>query len=367
MHINDRANDLGRGNRGSDLAERRNEGDASVSGLARRGVLLGAAIGTLPLAVLGSTRAEAADTPSGGTVIVSTWDFGAAANAAAIARLNAGGTLLDAIEAGARVPEADPANHSVGYSGYPDRDGHVTLDAVIMDDRGHVGAVAALEDVMHAVSVARAVMDKTPHTFLVGPGAKQFALAQGFPTRNLLTPESEKAWREWLKTARYKPEANIENRIGGTRGSALDHDTIGIIGRGADGRFAGACTTSGMAFKMRGRVGDSPQVGSGLFVEAGVGAATATGVGEEVTRIAGTARVVASMRGGMGAKAACREAVEHIVRLRGDAVRDAQVGFLAIDRHGGVGAFALQPGFTYAMTDSDGATTIVPADSLRRS
>ncbi len=366
MYIKVRTSKAGRGNRGHELVDvidRR----AAVNGFARRRVLLGAAAaGTLPLAALAGTRAGAVMMPPAGALIVSTWDFGAAANAAAIARLRTGGTLLDAIEAGAMVPEADPANHSVGYSGYPDRDGHVTLDAVIMDDRGNVGAVAALEDVMHAVSVARAVMDKTPHTFLVGAGARQFALAQGFPTRTLLTPESEKAWREWLKTARYKPEANVENRIGGTRGSALDHDTIGIIGRGADGRFAGACTTSGMAFKMRGRVGDSPQVGSGLFVEAGVGAATATGVGEEVTRIAGTARVVASLRGGMSAAAACREAVEHIVRLRGDAVKDAQVGFLAIGRDGDVGAFALQPGFTYAVTTGDGATTIVPADSLRR-
>ncbi|HEX8484930.1 N(4)-(beta-N-acetylglucosaminyl)-L-asparaginase [Sphingomonas sp.] len=303
---------------------------------------------------------------SSGSIMVSTWDFGAAANAAALARLNSGGSLLDAIEAGARVPEADPSNHSVGYGGYPDRDGRVTLDAVIMDDAGNVGAVAALEDVVHAVSVARAVMDKTPHTFLVGEGATRFALANGFSKRALLTPPARKAWQDWLKTSRYRPEANIENRIGGTglRGDARDHDTIGIIGRGADGRFAGACTTSGMAFKMQGRVGDSPQVGSGLFVEARVGAATATGVGEEVTRVAGTARVVATMRAGATPEAACREAVEHIARLRGDAVRDAQVGFIAIDRHGAVGGFALQPGFTYAVTAA-GKTTIVPAPSLR--
>lgn len=300
-------------------------------------------------------------------LIVSTWDFGAAANTAAIAKLNAGGSLLDAIEAGARVPEADPTNHSVGYSGYPDRDGIVTLDAVIMDDAGHVGAVAALQDVVHAVSVARAVMERTPHTFLVGDGATRFALANGFPKRALLTPEARAAWQDWLKTAKYKPEANIENRIGGTgiRGDARDHDTIGIIGRGADGRFAGACTTSGMAFKMHGRVGDSPQVGAGLFVEAGVGAATATGVGEEVTRIAGTARVVATMRGGASPDAAAREAVEHIVRLRGDAVKDAQVGFIAIDRAGRVGGFALQPGFTFAVTGADGRTEIRKAPSLR--
>lgn len=294
--------------------------------------------------------------------IVSTWDFGAAANAAAFARLSAGGTILDAVEAGAKVPEADPTNHSVGLGGYPDRDGRVTLDAVIMDDAGHVGAVAALEHVVHAISVARAVMERTPHTFLVGEGATRFALDNGFPRQNLLTPPAEAAWREWLKTARYAPVANIENT---TRGDARDHDTIGILGRDAAGRLAGACTTSGMAFKMRGRVGDSPQVGSGVFVEAGVGAATATGVGEEVTRIAGTARVVGSMRAGRSPAEACREAVLHIARLRGDAVRDAQVGFLAIDKDGDFGAFALMPGFTFAVTDPQGRTVLHKAASLR--
>jgi len=295
-------------------------------------------------------------------LIISTWDFGAAANAAAFAQWKKTGSLLDAVEAGARVPEADPENHSVGYSGYPDRDGHVTLDAILMDDRGNVGAVAALEDFMHPISVARRVMEKTPHTFLVGEGARQFAISEGFERTKLLTPEAEAAWREWLKTAKYKPIANSENM----RGSALDHDTIGIVACGPDGRLAGACTTSGMAFKLRGRVGDSPQAGSGLFVEAGVGAATATGVGEEVTRIAGSARVVSSMRAGMSPQAACREAVLHIAKLRGDAVRDAQVGFLAIDNHGQVGAFALQPGFTFAVTDRQGRTEIRPAESLKK-
>jgi N4-(beta-N-acetylglucosaminyl)-L-asparaginase len=273
--------------------------------------------------------------------------------------------LLDAVEAGAMVPEADPANHSVGLGGYPDRDGIVTLDAIIMDDAGHVGAVAALEDTVHAVSVARRVMERTPHTFLVGEGATRFAREQGFPKRNLLTPESEAAWREWLKTSRYQPIANIENQRTPSPGSARDHDTIGILARAADGRLAGACTTSGMAFKLHGRVGDSPQSGCGLYVEAGVGAATSTGVGEEVTRIVGTARVVASMRAGLSPDAACKEAVQHIVRLRGDAIKDVQVGFLALSRDGTVGAFALQPGFTFAVTDASGKTEVRPSPSLR--
>ena len=301
--------------------------------------------------------------PGQRTLIVSTWDFGAAANAAAYSRWKVTANLLDALEAGAQVPEADATNHSVGLGGYPDRDGHVTLDAIIMDDRGNVGAVAALEDILHPISVARRVMEKTPHTMLVGAGARQFALSEGFKPIKLLTPEAEAAWREWLKTAKYKPIANIENQ----RGSALDHDTIGMLACGPDGALAGACTTSGMAFKLRGRIGDSPQAGCGLFVEAGVGGATATGVGEEVTRIAGTARVVASMRGGMSPAAACREAVRHIAQLRGDAVKDAQVGFLAIDTHGQVGGYALQPGFTFAVTDTEGRTEVRAAESLNGS
>ncbi len=308
--------------------------------------------------------AGASDSADTGALIVSTWDFGAAANDAAYARRRVGGSLLDAVEAGAKVPEADPANHSVGFGGYPDRDGRVTLDAVIMDDTGRVGAVAALEDTVHAISVARAVMEKTPHTLLVGEGATRFARDQGFPQTNLLTPEAEAAWRDWLKTANYSPQANVERTGYRTPGGALDHDTIGLLMRDPDGRFAGACTTSGMAFKMRGRVGDSPQVGSGLYVEKDVGGATATGVGEEVTRVAGSARVVASMRGGASPQAACEEVVRHIARLRGDAIRGVQVGFLAMDRHGRVGAFCLLPGFVYAVTDVSGVTRVRTATSL---
>ncbi|MDR6786834.1 N4-(beta-N-acetylglucosaminyl)-L-asparaginase [Sphingomonas sp. BE138] len=322
------------------------------------------------IAALGAAAPLAARaTPATPAIIVSTWDFGAAANDAAFAAMTAGGSLLDAVEAGAKVPEADPNNHSVGYSGYPDRDGHVTLDAVIMDDAGGVGAVAALENTTHAISVARRVMEKTPHTLLVGEGATRFAKDQGFPQQDLLTPEAEQAWRDWLKTADYQPVANSETGTYGTRrhvtpGGALDHDTIGLLARRADGRMAGACTTSGMAFKMRGRVGDSPQVGAGLYVERGVGGATSTGLGEEVTRVSGSARVVASMRGGLSPQQACEEVVRHIARLRGPAIKGVQVGFLALDPRGRVGAFCLLPGFTYAVTDAAGRTTVHKAASL---
>lgn len=327
----------------------------------RRSVMAG-------MAALG-TAAPAAAARGGGAMIVSTWDFGAAANDAAFAAMRAGGSLLDAVEAGAKVPEADPNNHSVGYSGYPDRDGHVTLDAVIMDDAGAVGAVAALENTTHAISVARRVMEKTPHTLLVGEGATRFARDQGFPQEKLLAPEAEQAWRDWLKTANYQPVANSETGTYGTQrhvtpGGALDHDTIGLLARDIGGRMAGACTTSGMAFKMRGRVGDSPQVGAGLYVERGVGGATSTGVGEEVTRVSGSARVVASLRAGLSPQRACEEVVRHIAKLRGDAIKGVQVGFLALDPRGDVGAFCLLPGFTYAVTDTAGRTVVHKAPSL---
>jgi len=319
-------------------------------------------IAATALGVASASKALAAETDP--IAVVSTWDFGKAANEAALAKFRAGGSALDAVEAGAKVPEADPDNHSVGYGGYPDRDGHVTLDAIIMDEDGRVGAVAALEDVVHAISVARLVMEKTPHTLLVGEGATRFALDNGMQRTKLLTPDAEKAWREWLVTSKYAPVANIENRMPGPPGSKLNHDTIGIMARARDGHMAAACTTSGMAFKMRGRVGDSPQAGCGLFIEKGVGAAASTGVGEEVTRIAGTARVVASMRAGLSPQAACREAVEHIARLRGDAIKGMQVGFLALARDGQVGAFALLPGFTYAVTRHSGAAVVLPSPSL---
>ncbi|WGM32015.1 N(4)-(beta-N-acetylglucosaminyl)-L-asparaginase [Brevundimonas sp. NIBR11] len=323
----------------------------------RRDLLIAAGVAATPAPALAQDAAAAC--------VVSTWDFGAAANAEAFARRRAGGTAVDMVEAGARVPEADPTNHSVGLGGYPDRDGHVTLDAVIMDQSGNVGAVCALEDVVHAVSVARAVMEKTPHTMLVGVGARSFAVDQGFETTSLLTPESEAAWREWLVTADYRPRANSENTDWRwTPGSAGNHDTIGILAIDGEGRLGGACTTSGMAFKMRGRVGDSPLAGAGLWVEPGVGAATATGVGEDVVRIAGSHSVVEAMRAGAAPTDACRQVLERLVRLRGTALAGHQVALLALDVRGRVGGLALLPGFTYAVTDTRGATRIERAGAI---
>ena len=289
-------------------------------------------------------------------IVISTWDFGKEANAAAWEILRKGGKSLDAVEEGVKVPEADPENQSVGMGGRPDRDGNVTLDACIMDEKSRCGAVACLEHVTHAISVARQVMEKTPHVMLAGEGAFQFALACGFKKENLLTPKSEKEWREWLIQSKYVPEMNIENQHfykdkNSTPGDERNHDTIGMVAMDKNGDISGACTTSGLAYKMRGRVGDSPIIGAGLYVDNEVGAATSTGVGEEVVRIVGSHLVVELMRQGLTPEQACKTAVERIVAKNPEASQNLQVGFLALNKRGEHGAYALQKGFSYAVRD----------------
>ncbi|HTE29416.1 MAG TPA: N(4)-(beta-N-acetylglucosaminyl)-L-asparaginase, partial [Chryseolinea sp.] len=256
-------------------------------------------------------------------IVISTWNFGLGANVEAWKILSKQGRALDAVEAGAKVPEGDPKETSVGLGGLPDRDGRVTLDACIMDEHGNCGSVAFLQNIVHPISVARAVMEKTPHVMLVGEGALQFALANGFKKEKLLTKESEQAWKEWLKTAQYKPVANIEN-----------HDTIGIVALDAQGNLSGACTTSGLAYKMHGRVGDSPIIGAGMYVDNEIGAAAATGVGEEVIKIVGCHLVVELMRQGSSPEDACRQAVERIIKKNPTRAKEVQVGFLALNKNG---------------------------------
>ncbi|RYE18072.1 MAG: glycosylasparaginase [Sphingobacteriales bacterium] len=280
-------------------------------------------------------------------IVISTWDFGVAANLAAWEVLKKGGRALDAVEAGVKIPEADPEVHTVGKGGYPDRDGHVTLDACIMDEHGNCGAVAAIENIMHPISVARLVMEKTPHVLLVGEGATQFAVDNGFKKENLLTAEVEAEWKNWLKQAQYKPVINAEIKM--KPGNQYNHDTIGMLAIDMKGNISGACTTSGMAFKMHGRVGDSPIIGAGLFIDNEVGGATATGVGEEVIRIVGSFLVVELMRQGYTPEGACKEAVMRLIKKRPKTAKDIQVGFLAINKKGEYGAYAIQDGFTYAV------------------
>jgi len=279
-------------------------------------------------------------------VVISTWDFGQAANAEAWKVLGTGGRALDAVEKGVMVPEADPNNQSVGLGGRPDRDGRVTLDACIMDEHYRCGSVACLEHIVHAISVARLVMEKTPHVMIVGDGALQLALANGFKKENLLTPKSEKEWREWLKTNNYHPVKNIENQL---PGGAKNHDTIGMVAMDGGGNLSGACTTSGLAYKLHGRVGDSPIIGAGLYVDNEVGAATSSGVGEEVIRIVGSHTVVELMRQGHDPETACKKAVQRIIDRSPATAKEVQVGFLALNKKGEFGAYALQQGFSYSV------------------
>lgn len=287
-------------------------------------------------------------------IVISTWDFGKAANAVAWEYLRQGKRAVDAVEQGVQVPEADPTNMSVGYGGLPDRDGHVTLDACIMDEFYNCGSVMCLENIIHPIAVARLVMEKTPHVVLVGEGAQQFALANGFKKESLFTPESEKAYKEWLKTSKYEPVMNIENKMYNKEndpmpGGPNNHDTIGMIALDANGNMGGACTTSGMAYKMHGRVGDSPIIGAGLYVDNEIGAATSTGVGEEVIRIVGSHLVVELMRQGHSPQKACEEAVRRIIKRSPEKSKNIQVGFLALNNKGEYGAYALQKGFTYSV------------------
>ena len=311
----------------------------------RRFLTLSSISGLLPSLAFTTKSNALAPAP----IILSTWKQ-PKAHAAAQAVLDRGGRALDVVEAGVRVPEADPNDTSVGYGGLPDRDGRVTLDACIMDEKGNAGSVTFLEQIMHPISVARVVMEKTPHVMLSGEGALTFALSQGFKKENLLTKSSEAAWREWLKTAKYKPVINIER-----------HDTIGMLAIDKQGNLSGACTTSGLAYKMHGRVGDSPIIGAGLFVDNEIGGACATGLGELVMRTCGSFLVVELMRQGRTPQQACEEAATRIVKKQ--EYKDVQVGFLATNRQGEVGAYSIQPGFSYTISRG-GQTDVREAKSF---
>ncbi|ERM83376.1 glycosylasparaginase [Rhodonellum psychrophilum GCM71 = DSM 17998] len=276
-------------------------------------------------------------------LLLSTWNHGMPANDRAWEVLNRTGNLVDAVEEGVKVTELDMENLSVGLQGLPDREGIPTLDASIMKGDGSCGTVAFVRQVKHPISLARKVMDETPHVMLAGEGARQFAIAQGFPMESeKLSPKAEEMYQEWKKTSQYKPVVNIEN-----------HDTIGMIGLGADGKLAGSCTTSGLAFKMHGRVGDSPIIGAGLFVDDEVGAATATGLGESIIRICGSFLIVELMRQGRTPQEACEEAVRRLIAKNKD-IKDIQAGFLAINKDGEYGAYAVHPGFNFARHHKNG-------------
>ena len=276
-------------------------------------------------------------------LVISTWIHGMEANEGAWSVLENGGAALDAVQKGVAVTESDMNNRSVGLAGRPDRDGHVTLDACIMDHDSRCGSVAFLEDIQHPIDVARAIMDKTPHVMLVGEGAQKWALENGFSKVDFEVPipEVQKDYENWLIKSEYKTGVNVEN-----------HDTIGMLALDASGRMAGACTTSGMAYKIRGRVGDSPIIGAGLFIDGDVGGATATGVGEAMIRTAGASAVVESMRRGASPEEACYDIVQRILKKH-PGVEGMQVGFLAMNMQGEYGGYSVYDGFNYALRSND--------------
>ncbi len=331
----------------------------------RRKFIRSSALGSLGV-LLGKVASASPETFTikGKPVVISTWDAGLAANKAAWEVLEKGGRALDAVEKGVMVTEASK-NCCVGLGANPDRDGFVTLDACIMDEFANCGSVAFLERIKHPIAVARRVMEKTPHVMLVGSGAQQFAVAEGFPLEEQkLSPEAQINYDNWLKGSHYKsPAINVENlpvRQAGKQehgpfaphkldNGEWNHDTIGMVAMDANGNLSGSCTTSGAGFKMRGRLGDSPIIGAGLFVDNEVGACTATGQGEDVIRVAGSHSVVELMRQGLSPEAACKKVIERIVKIKKEKAKDIQVAFLALNKKGQVGAYAIHQGFSFAI------------------
>ncbi len=326
----------------------------------RRKFIQNTALSGLGLTVGASALANGVALPHSNTefnpdnypLVIATWEAERAV-ATAWKTLEKGGSALDAIEKGCNVEEEDPANSSVGLGGLPDREGIVTLDACVMDDKGNYGSVVFMQNIVQAISVARKVMDETPHVLLAGKGAEEFAVSQGFKPQNLLTEKSKKAWEEWKIKSEYKPIINIEN-----------HDTIGMLAMDKDGNLSGGCTTSGLAFKMHGRVGDSPIIGSGLFVDNEVGAATATGLGEEVLKTVGSFLIVELMRQGRSPQQACEDAIARIMDKQKDR-KDFQVGYIAVNKKGEIGAYSIHEGFSYQLYQKGKNENIKPGFYLK--
>lgn len=307
----------------------------------KTGVLAATLAGTGTLSAAHNRKKKQKVNPNstpGFPLVISTWNHGIPANEAAFQALQQGGSAVDAAEKGVWVVEADAKNTSVGLGGFPDREGIVTLDACIMDHLGRAGSVCFVQGIAHPITIARAVMEKTPHVMLVGRGAELYAEEIGMKQeKNKLSPEAEKAWKEWLKEKQYKPIINIEN-----------HDTIGLLVMDKNGIMAGSCTTSGLAFKMHGRVGDSPIIGAGLFIDQEIGAATCTGLGETVLRTLASHVAVECMRNGYTPQEACEEAIRRIIKKH-ENYKDFQVGILAVNTKGEHGAYGIHKGFNYAL------------------
>jgi N4-(beta-N-acetylglucosaminyl)-L-asparaginase len=265
---------------------------------------------------------------------ISTWKT-TEANLKAGLLLDKGVDGLTAAVEGVAVEEENPKNTTVGFGGAPDRTGKVTLDACVMNHLGDCGSVVAVENIVNVARLAKDVMEKTPHVMLAGKGAQDFAISEGYKQTDLLTEKSKEDWKKWLESEEYKPIINIEN-----------HDTIGMLCLDKNNNISGACTTSGLAYKMRGRVGDSPIIGSGLFIDNKIGGAVATGLGEEVVKTVGSFLVVELMRQGKSPQEACETAVKRIVSSNSQKNK-FQVAYIAMNKNGDVGSYSIEPGFTY--------------------
>jgi N4-(beta-N-acetylglucosaminyl)-L-asparaginase len=326
----------------------------------RRNFLQKAALSSVGITALGSSLAATAATPKGAKdtqdvpvsnsllpVVIATWSVKQATQKA-WQSLEQGSSALDAVIAGCAIEEANALGQSVGIGGLPDRDGRVTLDACVMNEKGDYGAVLCMQNIKHPIAVAKKVMEDTPHVILAGVGAEEFAVSQGFKRENLLTEQSKKDWEIWKKTSKYKPIINIEN-----------HDTIGMLAIDKNGTISGGCTTSGLAYKMPGRVGDSAIVGSGLFVDNEIGAATATGLGEEVLKTVGSYLIVELMRQGKSPQEACEQAILRIIEKTPN-FEDFQVGYIAVNKKGETGAYSIHEGFTATTYQDQKNTTFNP-------
>ena len=327
----------------------------------RRQVIRLAGMGALGM---GLSSFSSQPAPGKRPLVLSTWyNQSVVANKAAWDILRIKGSALDAVESGVQVCEFDLNNCCVGLGGNPDRDGMVTLDACIMNHKFEIGSVAGLERIKSPVHIARLVMEKTPHVMLVGDGAQKFALEQGAELeRAELSDHAQKAYQDWLNKSEYKPKTNIEKEPANIN----NHDTIGMIAIDSEGNLCGACTTSGMAFKMHGRVGDSPIIGAGLYVDNSVGAATATGHGEEVIRSCGSFLVVQYMRDGFSPKEACKKAIERIASTTPRDTKNIQVGFIALNKKGEFGGYSLKDGFDFGVSDSDDAARQYKAEFISK-
>tara|TARA_B110000027_G_scaffold40450_2_gene44600 strand:- start:1985 stop:2980 length:996 start_codon:yes stop_codon:yes gene_type:complete len=273
--------------------------------------------------------------------VISTWNAGLQANKVAFEVLKNKGVAIDAIEKGLNVTESDLENTSVGIGGLPDANGDVTLDACIMDHEFNCGSVSYLKNIENPISVARKVMEDTPHVMLSGKGAYDFAIQKDFKHQELLTESSKKMWKEWkLENNNVLPAINHEN-----------HDTIAMIALDEKGNLSTGCTTSGWAYKLGGRVGDSPIIGAGVYLDNQVGAACATGMGEAIIKICGSHAIVELMRNGSSPQEACKIAVQRIKNSNKD-LKDLQVGFIAMNKNGEIGSYSLYSGFNYAYQDA---------------